>query len=93
MLYFYITFVKMRIRYIAECLEHSFKNLPGALARYGHTYLATHALLRPLKNEVVGERLQACTLAVHERAVLFPVIDMRAAAARSRHGVRRFLRV
>lgn len=43
-----------------------------------------------MENEIIGERLEASPFAVREGTGLFPMIDMRSAAAGARDGVRRF---
>lgn len=70
-----------------ERLEKGLKDHLSAVAGNGHADLLANGLLGASEDEVVGEGLQTCTLAIGKRTELLPMIDVSAAATGARDRV------
>lgn len=70
-----------------ERLEKGLKDHLSAVAGNGHADLLANGLLGASEDEVVGEGLQTCTLAIGKRTGLLPMIDVSAAATGARDRV------
>lgn len=70
-----------------ERLEKGLKDHLSAIAGNGHADLLANGLLGASEDEVVGEGLQTCTLAIGKRTGLLPMIDVSAAATGARDRV------
>ena len=71
-----------------ESFQHCLKNNFGTRAGHRHSDLATNAFFGAGEDKIVGEGLQPCAFAIGQSARLGVVVNVRAAAARTRHGVR-----
>ena len=61
---FDITFLYMLIWYSSKSFHDSLKYLPRTFTRDSHSNLSADFLFRSLKDEIIGEGLQARTLAI-----------------------------
>ena len=82
-----------RVFFALKRPQNRFKYNTGSLSRNRHAYLLTNRLFTTCKIVVIGERLQTRTLTVSERSVLFPVVHMGTATARTGYGISGLFRV